>query len=154
MNAPISYRPFEDKDYEVLVSWWRGHNSPPWPKVVLPRGLIAVGSGVDMAASFLYLTPDKIAVIEFTTVNPALARSRDSLAAVKGLFAALEEEARAAGCLAVITFVKPNGSEQHIVTKIGYATSTDDCGHRLYAKPLRNQENWHPPEGGVVQCQR
>ena len=153
MNAPITYRPFDpDKDYEMLLSWWRGHNALPWPKAVLPRGLIAVGSGVDMAASFIYLTPDQVAVIELTTTNPKVAFGRDSILAVKGLFLALEGEARAAGCKAIISFTKPNGSEEHILRRMGWVISLDDPGHRMSAKPLANEDKWNPPADGVIRC--
>ena len=153
MNAPISYRPFDpEKDYETLLSWWKGHNALPWGKALLPRGLIASGSGIDIAVSFLYLTPDLVSVIELTTTNPQLASGRDRLMAVKGLFEMLERESRAAGCKAIISFTKPNGSEEHILKKMGYATSTDDPGHRMFAKPLVNEERWNPPEDGVIRC--
>ena len=153
MNAPITYRAFDpETDYEMLLSWWRGHKSLPWPKAVLPRGLIASGSGVDIAASFIYLTPDMMAVVELTTTNPKVAFSRDSLAAVKGLFEMLEAEARAAGCKAIISFTRPNGSEEHILKKMGYVISLDDPGHRMSAKPLVNEEKFHPPEDGIIRC--
>lgn len=102
--------------------------------------------------SFLYMDPKLIGVIEWTTTNPALAFSRDIVLAVKGLYAHLEQTAKDAGCVAVISFVKPNSSEERIMAKMGFATSNDDPGHRLFAKPLRNLENWTPPKDGVMQC--
>ena len=102
--------------------------------------------------SFLYMDPGKIGVIEMTTTNPAVAFSRDLVAAVKGLYDYLEARAKEAGCIVVISFVKPKSSEERIMSKMGYATSDDDTGHRLYAKPLHNQDAWKVPEGGEIKC--
>lgn len=149
----IEYRPIDlAVDYPTLCEWWSGHSALAVPREILPDGWFACVDGVEVAASFLYLCRGQIAVIEWTTTNPACKLSKNSLAAVKGLFAHLEEVARSEGCIVVISFVKPNGSEQRIVEKIGYATSTDDVGHRLYAKPLSNEDRWEVPKGGVMQC--
>lgn len=149
----INFRPVEiEKDYPTLQQWWKGHNALEVPREILPRGWIAQEGSCELAASFLYVAEGKIAVIEWTTTNPKCSFSRDLIFAVKGLFSLLESVAREEGCAAVISFVKPNGSEQRIVSKMGYVTSTDDVGHRLYAKPLKNEAAWNPPEGGVIQC--
>ncbi len=148
----IQFRPINlDSDYPVLLEWWKGHRALPVPKVILPDGWIASAAGVDIAASFLYFHRGKIGVIEWTTTNPRCAFSRDLVAAVKGLFTQLEDVAREAGCIAVISFVKPNGSEERIVRKSGYATSADDVGHRLYAKPL-NAPAFAQPDMPVLSC--
>jgi hypothetical protein len=149
----IHFRPIIiQEDYETLCSWWRDHHVLAVPKMILPRGWMAEASGVEIAASFLYMDPGKIGVIEWTTTNPKCAFSRDLLMAVKGLYEHLEAVAKAEGCIAVLSFVKPKGSEERIMSKMGYVTSAEDCGHRLYAKPLVGVENYHPPESGVVTC--
>ncbi len=149
----ITFEPITlSRDSEVLESWWKGHKSPPVPQIILPRGWFAVGSGVRIAASFLYVAEKQIAVIEWTTTNPACAYSRDLVEAVKGLYDHLESVARGEGCMAVISFVRPGSWEERTMVKSGYTTSTDDTGHRLYAKPLIGLKNYKQPEGGVLQC--
>lgn len=148
----ITFRPIDiENDYPTLEAWWFGHNSLPVPKLFLPRGWIAESCGIKMAASFLYMDPKLIGVIEWTTTNPRCALSRDLVEAVRGLYSKLEEEAKASGCLAIISFVKPKSSEERIMAKMGFATSADDTGHRMFAKPLV-QQNWNVPEGGEVKC--
>ena len=140
----MKFRPIDlERDYPTLEKWWLGHNALPVPRAILPRGWIAEEAGVEIAASFLYMDPGKIGVIEWTTTNPACAFSRDIVFAVKGLYAHLEEQAKSEGCIAIISFVKPKSSEERIMSKLGYATS-QDCGHRLFAKPLQNLQNWDP----------
>lgn len=148
----ITFRPFEpEKDFPMLQSWWKRHGVQEVPKLLLVRGWIAEGAGLAIAASFLYLDPKNIAMIEWTTTNPQCSFSRDSLEAVKGLYRTLEAAAKEAGCLAIFSLVKPNGSEQRIMSKMGYAASSDDVGHLLYAKPLI-ECGYKVPEGGVEQC--
>lgn len=147
----IHFRPFEKaKDYRTYEAWCKGHDSIPWPEIVLPRGWVAHSAGIDIACSFLYMDPGKIGVVELTTTNPACAMSRDLVEAVKGLYLKLEEVARNSGCLVVISFVKPRSSEERIMSKMGYGTSDDDTGHRLFAKPLHGRLNL--PEDGVLKC--
>lgn len=149
----IQFRPINlDTDYATLESWSKGHKSLPPPRAILPRGWIAEASGVPIAMSFLYMDPMLIGVIEWTTTNPACAFSRELVLAVKGLYSHLEQTAKDAGCVAVISFVKPRSSEERIMTKMGFATSADDTGHRLFAKPLRNLDKWDPPKDGVMPC--
>ena len=138
-TAPINFRKVDlDRDYETLCRWWDGHKTLHVPRVILPRGWIAEGGGIEIAASFLYLDPERIAVIEWTTTNPQCAMSADLLAAVKGLYAHLEAAAVEAKCLAVLSFVRPGSGEQRIMMKMGYCTSWPeaDPGHITYAKKL------------------
>lgn len=150
----ISFRPIDlERDYATLQSWWKGHNAHEVPRVILPMGLIASGGDIEIAAGFLYQQPKMIGVIEWVTTNPKCAYSRDLVAAVRGIFLALEQRAKDDGCLAVISFVKPAGSEERILSKIGYIASSDDSGHRLLMKPLVASE-YKAPVGGVETCQR
>jgi hypothetical protein len=149
----IKYRPFEPEvDYPKLKSWWDRHNALGFPMVALPDGWVAYSAGVDMAMSFLYFHRNKIGVIELTTTNPQCAFSRDIVEAVKGLYEKLEAIAKDAGCLAVLSFVRPGSWEERAMVKMGYATSTPDPGHKTYAKPLINAENWPPSEGAALPC--
>lgn len=133
----IEFRPISlDKDYPTLCDWWAGHNAASVHRYILPRGWIAHSAGVEIAASFLYVADGKIAVVEWTTTNPKCAASRDLVAAVKGLYAHLESVAKAEGCVAMLSFVEPNKSEERILIRMGYAYSPNDRMHRVVAKPI------------------
>lgn len=149
----MNFRPFDlAHDYATYERWCKAHNSEPFPSVVLPRGWIAHASGIEIAMSFLYADPGKVGVIELTTTNPSCSFSRDMVAAVKGLYELLQAEARKSGCLAVISFVKPNSFEERTMIKMGFATSPDAVPHKMYAKPLVNLQEWNPPKDGVMSC--
>lgn len=132
----MDFKPIDlDRDYDLLCQWWTDHGALCVPKVILPRGWFAVDLGVKIAASFLYVAPEQLAMIEYTTTNPRMSLSRITLTAVKGLYARLEEEARELGCVAILSMVAPNTSEERIMTRMGYATSEQKF-HRMYGKPL------------------
>jgi len=152
-EAPVHFVPIElERDYPMLCKWWSGHKANPPAKIILPRGWVAAGSGLPIAACFLYVAEGKIAVIEYMTTNPQVAHSRELWITVCALYDYLEKVAKDEGCQAIISFVKPNSSEQRIMVRMGYATSDDDPGHKLYGKPLQNQEKWTPPADGVIKC--
>lgn len=133
----IEFRPIDlDRDYPTLESWWKGHGTAAVHRFILPRGWLAFSAGVEIAASFLYVADGKIAVIEWTTTNPACAFSRGLVEAVKGLYAKLEEVAQSEGCVAMLSFVEPNKSEDRILRRMGYAYSPNDRMHRIVAKPI------------------
>ncbi len=142
----IQFRRYSpEADYPTLCRWWAGHGVMPTPAEILPDGWIAHNEGEELAVSFLYAHAGRIGVIEWTTTNPATALLRDKLAAVKGLYERLEAEARALGCLAVISFVDPDSWERRTMAKMGYVTSSDAKAHLLFAKSLRFEH-----AGGVV----
>ena len=144
-EAPVSFVSVDlERDYSMFCSWWADHKAVPVPKIILPTGWIACGSGLPMAVCFLYAVEGKIAVLEFMTTNPRVAFSKDLWIAVCALYKHVEEQAKAEGCVSIISFVKPNSSEERILKRMDYATSEDDPGHKLYAKPLKNLENWKP----------
>lgn len=142
-EAPVSFVPVDlDRDYDLFCSWWKDHKAVPVPKIILPKGWIACGSGLPMAVCFLYVAEGKIAVLEWMTSNPRVAFSKDLWIAVCALYQYVEEQAAAAGCQAIISFVKPNSSEERILKRMDYAGSDKDPGHKLYAKPLKNLEKF------------
>jgi hypothetical protein len=149
-EPPVAIIPYDEvRDYEEICKWWRLHKALPVPRIILPRGWIAVGSGLPMCVCFLYMDPGKLAMLEYMTTNPQIALSRELLSAVKALYVYMEDRAAEAGCVAILSMVKPGTSEERILLKTGWATSDQDP-HKMYAKPLRNQENWHPPVDGVL----
>lgn len=133
----ITFRPYEDeRDYQMLQTWWRGHNALDVPRNILPDGLVATAGGVDMAASFLYVHRGKVGVIEWTVTNPRCSLSRDIVLAVRGLYEHLEKVAREEGCAGVISFVNPNSWERRTMAKMGYQTSADAIPHLMFVKPF------------------
>ncbi len=122
----------------MIADWWVKRKSPVMPEVVfLPAsGFIAYDERVPLAASWLFVAPGTkggIGVIEFTTTNPIFGVSRILLSAVKALYAHLESVAWEKGCGSVISFVAQNGSEQHIMDKMGYI-NPGGIPHLIYGK--------------------
>ena len=133
----ITLHPFDpETNYSELCSWWTGHNVPCIPKLVLPRGWMASGSGLNIAASFLYVADGKLAMIEWTTTNPKCCWSKDMLMSVKSLWAHLESVAAAERCVAMMSMVRPGSGEQRLMGKLGYINPSDDKGHLMYIKAL------------------
>lgn len=140
----ITYRKIDlDAEYPKLSDWWAGHRSLPVPRAMFAgaEGWMAESAGVEIAASFLYLVVGgRSAILEWTSTNPRCAASRDTVAAVKGLYEHLEERARGHGCVAIFSFVKPNSFEERAMVRVGYFTTPDDPGHRVYCKNLQPRE--------------
>lgn len=132
----ITFRPYDDaEDYAMLQTWWRGHKQIiDVPRNILPDGFVAVCDGVDMAASFLYCYPGKVAAIEWTVTNPVCSASREIVLAVRGLYEHLEKVAREANCAGVFSFVNPNSWERRTMGKMGYHTSADAIPHLMFVK--------------------
>ncbi|GEM_PF-1878256 len=137
----ISFRPFSlEKDYPTLVRWWERRGTPVMPEIVIPDGVVAHSAGLDIAMSFLYFHRGKIGVIELTTTNPACAFSKDLVVAWTGVYKALYDVAREAGCKAIVSFVEPDSGEERILQKLGYVCSPDSKPHRMLAIPVLPKE--------------
>ena len=63
----MKIRHFTDSDYEMVCSWWSGHDWPSIPLTFLPTTGIIVD---DCAAGFIYSTDSKICWLEFIVVDP------------------------------------------------------------------------------------
>lgn len=135
MSIFVKEYPIEDF-FPTLERWLIAHKSEDVPKQIIDRIFVAESGPVQMASLCLYLcSHGKIAVAEWLTSNPNMAFSRDSVLAVKALYARLEEVARDAGCLVMIGWPEKDSSEQRIMESIGYKTS-QQVNHILMAKPL------------------
>jgi hypothetical protein len=136
----ISIRPIKyPEDYSTLMDWWAKRGMKPLNKAIFPgTGAVAFTGPLEIAMSFLYLdVGGAFAMIEWTSVNPACAMSRTTVEAVRGLFAHLEEQAKKRGCICITSMVKDGGSEQRIMSSMGYASqNADDPPHIMYAKTL------------------
>lgn len=129
------------EDYPLLCEWWKARGHAVLDQAVFPEeGAVYVANNRPVAMSFLYADRmGKLAMIEFTSTNPDPAISaRSKLRGVKELFGRLEAEARERGCLCVLSMVTPNGSEEHLLSKLGWVTSPDQKPHVMAAKRLRN----------------
>ena len=141
MRAPVTFVPVDlDRDYPMFEKWWAGHKSLAVPKLILPRGWIAVGSGVPIAVSFLYVVEGKIAVIEWTTSNPQCAFSHELIYAVHGLYEYLEQKAAEEKCVAILSFVAPNSHADRIMQRMGYVCTPDSQPHKMVSKPVVPKE--------------
>jgi len=122
--------------FPTLEKWLKRHNSAEVPKAIIDEIYVAESGGVEIASLCLYVCRNgRIAVAEWLVSNPMVCHSRDLVQAVHALYAHVENEARAAGCTAMIGWVEPGKGEEHIVLKRGFKTS-DQGAHKLYAKPL------------------
>lgn len=136
-------RPLDlDRDYPVLMHWWNRRGVPILDKAIFPEdGAVAEIDGTPVAMSFLYLDrAGRLAMLEWTSVNPGEGiGARTRLAAVKALYANLEERCRAAGCLCLLSMVDPESSEKRILSKSGWhAFEVQDKPHVMFAKRLKD----------------
>lgn len=135
----ISLRPFNpENDLATLQQWWRARGQTELPLAVLPRGWVASASGLDVAASFLYIAEGKIGVIEWTTTNPRVAAGPDVVEAVKALYVHLEGVAWEAGCPIVISFVAEASWESRTLVRRGYTPAGG--AHVMLVKPFDRKE--------------
>jgi hypothetical protein len=133
----VNIRPIDlDMDYTKLCLWWEGHKALPVPRHFLPFGFMAEEDGHDIAACFLYLdVTGRLSMIEYLTTNPEFSLSKKTLAAFKSLIAHVESLSFRQGCRAIISMVAPGTSEERIMGKLGYATSTG-VAHRMWGRKL------------------
>ena len=141
-HSVVTLRPLNlDEDYPLLMEWWRVRGGTLLVKEIFPgTGAVAYVDNRPVAMSFLYCDRDgRLAFIEWTSTNPAKdIRARNKLAAVKALFEHLTMEARLFGCSCVLSLVAPNGSEDHLLKKMGWAPSAQsDVPHVMFGKRLR-----------------
>lgn len=129
-----------EQDFPTLRAWWEKHGALPVPEAFLPQGFMAHQDGIDYAACFLYLdVTGKCSMVEYLTTNPDFSATKRSLAAFKALLCHVEHLTLAQGCGAIISMVAPGSSEERIMKKLGYITSTGP-GHRMFGKVLVEQE--------------
>jgi len=59
------------KDYDILSSWWKAHQSfPPKREHLSNTGIVVEIEGKPVCAGFLYNTDSKICVFEFVVSDP------------------------------------------------------------------------------------
>lgn len=91
----------------------------------------------EVAACFLYYEKTgRLAMIEYITTNPAFSHSKSIVKAFKELLLHVEQLVASRGCGAIISMVAPGTSEERILSKLGYSTSTGEA-HRMYGKVLK-----------------
>jgi hypothetical protein len=128
-----------ERDLATLQGWWAAHKALPVPEFFLQgaEGFFCEAGGVDIAVAFVYLgLACKFAVVEYITTNPACSNSRSSLEAVYSLLAHAEKIARENGCRSILSMIAPGSSEERIMGKVGYVTSSG-VSHRMWGKELK-----------------
>ncbi len=122
------------------MAWWKERGCATLAKDIFPTdGAVAYFDSRPVAMAFLYICRDgRLAMIEWTSTNPASDISaRAKLQGVKALWEQLEMEARLMGCLCVLSMVTPNGSEEHLMGKMGWFVAPNQTPHVMCAKRLR-----------------
>lgn len=122
----------------MISSWWDLHGAPIMPaQVFLPgQGLIAECDEA-LAVAWLFVCPNTqggIGLIEFMTTNPK-GSPKEILRAVKEVFKHLQLAAKRQGCGSVMSFVKQDGSEQHLLEKDAWI-EVGGVPHLIYGKSL------------------
>lgn len=123
----------------ILRSWWEQRGVAPLPdSAFLPgRGYLAEDAGVRVACAWLFVVPGTaggIGILEFMSTNPKITPGRTLLAAVKELYAHIEEQAWAGGCGSLISFVAPGTGEQHYMERHGWTDLTGGVHHLMLGK--------------------
>lgn len=99
----LEARYFREEDYDTLVAWWRGFDSAPPPRDLLPPSAVIVeGDGKPMAYSHVWLANAKVAIIGLTVCNPALSGKLRVAATMMALDAVIKigrAHAGPGGCL-------------------------------------------------------
>lgn len=84
MPALYQLRLFDkEKDYDLVSSWWQGHNWSSVPAVMLPQlGVVASADENPVAAGWLYMDNSSgVCMLEWLVTDPAA----PAMKAVKGL---------------------------------------------------------------------
>ena len=72
----IVARSYNEKEhYDLLCSWWQGHNWTPLPIQALPsNGIVTYYGNKPVSAGFLYKTDSSIAWLEWLVCDPKAAK--------------------------------------------------------------------------------
>lgn len=124
MNDEISLSLFNpETDYEFVAEWWMAQNHIVLPKDCLPKtGYVAWSSwGQPLAASWLYLTGTKAAIVDFTVANPE-ASLKNRYTAISSCLMALTDVAKEGGAEFLFGFSGSRGLAK-LMQKIGFRQS-------------------------------
>lgn len=67
----IQITPYQEKNYDLLSSWfWAKHRPAPEPEFLPPVGFLAWVESTPICAAFLFKTDAKIAIINHVISNP------------------------------------------------------------------------------------
>lgn len=125
----MEVRYLDDRDYDVLASWWKDWRWTPPPKDMLPQngrgGLMITKDGVDICAGFIYFTNSATAWVEFIVSNFQY-KQKDRKDAIILLINALSEVAKENGCKYVYTSLK-NQSLINYYAECGFQKGSDNC---------------------------
>jgi len=116
-------RKLTDKDYDLLVGWWKWWRWTPIPKNFLPDngtgGIMIEKENIPIVAGFIYYTNSDAVVVEWIVSNPEY-KNKDRKEAVEILLNTIEEVCKKQGKKYMFTIGR---SEQLIKThkKLGWA---------------------------------
>lgn len=105
-------REFKAEDYPIIQKWWerRKHPAPPIEVLLDGYGCIVQVGGLDVMASWIYLSCGKtMATVAFTVSNPGICESRSIWEAAQHLIAVLEKIATDQGYTVILSPTGSNG---------------------------------------------
>lgn len=94
-----------EKNYELLVEWWKGYSWPVVPLAMLPKIGFIVN---DVVAGFIYSTDSKICMIEWIIGNPRSSKE-DRKKGLNELLMLLCNTAKELGYTHCFTYTKNSG---------------------------------------------
>ena len=128
MEHELTFRPLEEKDYEIICEWWKQWEWPVLPRTALPNGgkggFIVEKNGEPIVSAFLYLTNSSIAYIEWIVSNPNY-RESDRKNAIELLINECEKFCKTISGVDIILSI---GRNKHLIEthkKLGWTVSED-----------------------------
>lgn len=107
-----------EKDYSMLVEWWKAQGWGPVPLSHLsPNGIVAEIAEAPVAAGFVYRTDSAVAVLEYIVTDPKISSSM-----------------RSAGLDQVLT------AATQLVKGMGFQALFMACGDKGLAKRMEKHE--------------
>ena len=135
MEYKYIYRPIEEKDLDIIDSWWVGWNEKPIQRDLLPDngygGLVVELNGNIIAATYIYLTNSNMAHFDYLVSDP---NHKGSPRWMKPLFEKLFQIAKNAGYREVWGLSRVRGVARAF-KRYGCVVS-DKSYHMIYANDV------------------
>lgn len=126
----MEVRYLDDRDYDVLASWWKDWRWTPPPKDMLPQngrgGLMITKDGEDICAGFIYFTNSSTAWVEFIISNFQYKNKEGRKEAILLLIQALSEVAKDNNCKYIYTSLKNEQLINHYAA-CGFEKGSTGC---------------------------
>lgn len=126
-----------EKDYDMLVAWWKGHGWTALPKAALNTlGVICAVDGVDTCAAFLLMSNSTgVAMLEWLVTNPE-ANVRAAYLAIPTVTAFIEGEAARNNYGVLLTACR-QPSLVRMYERSGFQVTDTGVTHMIKILPLK-----------------